>query len=65
MPALNTHSGATSHARGYNYIDLGNRNLSFTYNCGGGCGFANPYTFQDKQTLQTVLVGVNWRFGGL
>jgi len=49
----------------YNYIDLGNRNLSLTYDCGGSCGFANPYTFQDKQTLQTVLVGVNWRFGGL
>lgn len=49
----------------YNYIDLGTRDLTFTYTCNGACNFANPYTFQDRQTLQTVLVGVNWRFSGL
>lgn len=48
----------------YSYMDFGTRNLSFSYNCGVGCGFSNPYILQDKQTLQTVLLGVNWRFGG-
>ena len=49
----------------YSYMEFGTRNLSFSYNCGAGFGFSNPYVLQDKQTLQTVLLSVNWRFGGL
>ncbi len=47
----------------YNYIDLGTRTLAFTYGCGGvACGFASPFHFAEKQNLQTVLVGFNYRF---
>jgi outer membrane immunogenic protein len=49
----------------YDYIDLGSRNVALTYNCGAGCGFANPYTFRETQNLQTILVGLNYRFGGI
>jgi len=48
----------------YNHMDFGHRNLALTYDCGSSCGFFNPYTFRDKQTFETILVGVNWRFGG-
>lgn len=49
----------------YNYVDLGSRDVALTYNCGGGCGFANPYTYKETQNLQMVLVGLNYRFGGI
>lgn len=48
----------------YNYIDLSSKTLAFTYSCGANCGFANPYRLSEKQNLQTVLVGLNYRFGG-
>ncbi|MGO9358115.1 MAG: outer membrane protein [Xanthobacteraceae bacterium] len=47
----------------YDYTGLGTRGTAFTYNCGAGCGFSNPYYFSEKQSLQTVLVGLNYRFG--
>lgn len=46
----------------YDYIGLGTRNIALTYNCGAACGFANPYIFQERQNLQMVLVGLNYRF---
>jgi outer membrane immunogenic protein len=46
----------------YNYIDLGSKSLGFTYNCGAGCGFTNPYHYSEKQNLQMVLIGLNYRF---
>jgi outer membrane immunogenic protein len=49
----------------YDYVDLGSRNVALTYNCGAGCGFANPYTLRETQNLQTILVGVNLRFSGI
>ncbi len=49
----------------YDYMDVGTHNIALTYNCGAGCGFANPYTFQETHSLQTVLFGLNYRFGGL
>ena len=48
----------------YNYIGLGSRTSGYTYNCGAGCYFPNPYLFSDKNNFQTVLVGLNYRFGG-
>ncbi|HEY1979845.1 MAG TPA: outer membrane beta-barrel protein [Xanthobacteraceae bacterium] len=48
----------------YDYIGLGSDTLPFTYNCGAGCGFNNPYHYSEKQNLQTVLVGLNYRIGG-
>jgi len=48
----------------YNYIGLGTKTLAFTYNCGAVCGFNDPYLYSEKQNLQTLLVGVNYRFGG-
>jgi outer membrane immunogenic protein len=48
----------------YDYIGLGSDTLAFTYNCGAACGFNNPYHYSEKQNLQTVLVGLNYRFGG-
>lgn len=46
----------------YNYIDLGNRNVSLTYNCGGGCGFPNPYTYKISHNISELLLGINYRF---
>ena len=46
----------------YNYIDIGDKSLGFTYDCGAGCGFNNPYHYSEKQNLQTVLIGLNYRF---
>ena len=49
----------------YNYIGLGTKTSNYSYNCGSGCpGFVNPYPYAEKQNLQTVLVGVNYRWGG-
>jgi outer membrane immunogenic protein len=48
----------------YNYIGLGSKTLAYTYSCGAGCGFDDPYFFSEKQNLQTVIVGLNYRFGG-
>jgi outer membrane immunogenic protein len=48
----------------YDYIGLGSDTLAFTYNCGAVCGFNNPYHYSEKQNLQTVLAGLNYRFGG-
>ncbi|MGP0093050.1 MAG: outer membrane protein [Xanthobacteraceae bacterium] len=42
----------------YAYYDLGKFNAALNY----GSGFM--YTYNEKQTLQTVLFGVNFRFGG-
>jgi outer membrane immunogenic protein len=46
----------------YDYIDVRNNNVPLTYDCGAGCGFANPYPYQETQKTQTVLVGLNYRF---
>jgi len=48
----------------YNYIGLGSKTLGFTYSCGAACGFSDPYLYSEKQNLQTVLVGLNYRLGG-
>jgi outer membrane immunogenic protein len=47
----------------YNYVDLGSKNLGFVYTCVGTCDFANPYHYSQKQNLQAVLIGLNYRFG--
>lgn len=48
----------------YNYTDVGSRNVALTYTCSSGvCPFLNPYTYTEKHNLQTVLVGLNYRFG--
>jgi outer membrane immunogenic protein len=49
----------------YDYIDLGSRNVSLTYNCGTAnqCGFANPYTYRVSHNISEFLVGINYRFG--
>jgi hypothetical protein len=41
-------------------MDLGNKNESLSFT--GNVNFVNPYTYAIKQELQTVLVGVNYRF---
>jgi outer membrane immunogenic protein len=46
----------------YDYIDLGSQNVSLTYDCGGACGFANPYSYRVSHDLSEVLVGLNYRF---
>jgi outer membrane immunogenic protein len=46
----------------YGYIGLGNHNVSLTYNCGGACGFPNPYTYTVSHNISEVLLGVNYRF---
>jgi outer membrane immunogenic protein len=48
----------------YDYIGLGSKTLGYTYTCGAVCGFNDPYFYSEKQNLQTVLVGLNYRFGG-
>jgi outer membrane immunogenic protein len=48
----------------YNYIGLGRQTSGYSYNCGAGCGFPNPYLYSDKNNFQMVLVGLNYRFGG-
>ena len=48
----------------YNYIGLGDNTSAYSYNCGTVCGFPNPYLISDRNNLQTVLVGLNYRFGG-
>jgi outer membrane immunogenic protein len=51
----------------YNYLDFGRQNVALTYNCGAGCaafGFTSPNTFSERNSLQTILVGLNLRFGG-
>ena len=45
----------------YNFIDFGSRNVTIVYNPADG--FTNPYGYNEKQNLQTVLVGLNYRFG--
>jgi outer membrane immunogenic protein len=49
----------------YDYIDLGNRNVSLTYSCVGGCGFQNPYIYTVSHNISEFLVGINYRFGWL
>src|SRR5580704_4032719 len=34
----------------YNYLDFGRQNVALTYNCGAGCGFANPYTYSERNS---------------
>jgi len=48
----------------YDYIGLGSKTSGYTYNCGAGCGFPDPYLYSDRNNFQTVLVGLNYRFGG-
>lgn len=47
----------------YDFIGLGSPYLAFNYNCGAACGFSNPYFYKETQNLQSVLLGVNYRFG--
>ena len=49
----------------YDYIGLGTHSAAFTYNCGTGCGFGNPYLYRETHNFQMVLVGLNYRFGGV
>jgi outer membrane immunogenic protein len=46
----------------YNFIDFGSRNVTIVYNPADG--FTNPYGYTEKQNLQTVLFGLNYRFAG-
>jgi outer membrane immunogenic protein len=49
----------------YNYIDIGSHNITVQYTCGGApCAPAPwfPYTFKDTQNLQTISLGVNYKF---
>lgn len=46
----------------YDYIDLGSRNVSLTYNCGAACFFANPYTYRISHNVSELLLGINYRF---
>lgn len=48
----------------YDYAGFGSKTLAFTYNCGAACGFNDPYLYSQKQNFQTVLVGINYRWGG-
>ncbi len=48
----------------YNYIGLGSKTTGYSYSCGAACFFPNPYLYSDKNNFQTVLVGLNYRFGG-
>ena len=48
----------------YNYAGFSSKTSAFTYNCGAACGFNDPYLFSPKQNFQTVLVGLNYRWGG-
>ncbi len=45
----------------YNYIELGGRDVTLFYNTNA---VVNPFTYHFKQNLQTILVGLNYRFGG-
>lgn len=47
----------------YDFMDLGSNNTTISYTT-TNTGIANPYGYDFKQNLQTVLVGVNYRFGG-
>jgi outer membrane immunogenic protein len=42
----------------YNYLDFGRQNVALTYNS------INPYTYSERNSLQTILLGLNFRFGG-
>jgi hypothetical protein len=42
---------------------LTGRNVALTYTCSSEvCPFVNPYTYKETHNLQTVLVGLNYRF---
>jgi outer membrane immunogenic protein len=43
----------------YNYMDLGRKTSTLSYNN------SSPYDYTIKQTTQAVLLGINYRFGGL
>lgn len=47
----------------YNYMDFGRRSVTFTVAPGAG-GFA-PSIVATRLTMQTVDVGLNWRFNGI
>ena len=47
----------------YNFIDFGTRNVTINYNVPTDI-VTNPYAYTFKQNLQTVLVGLNYRFAG-
>ena len=46
----------------YNFMDFGSRNVTIVYN---NNLFINPFTYTEKQNLQTVLFGLNYRFNWL
>jgi outer membrane immunogenic protein len=43
----------------YNYMDLGSQDITLSYNTG------STYRVNYKHDLQTVLFGLNYRFGGI
>jgi outer membrane immunogenic protein len=43
----------------YAYVALGNQNAALTYS---GPGFCCTYTYNEKNSLQTIIVGANYRF---
>jgi outer membrane immunogenic protein len=45
----------------YNFIDFGSRNVTIIYNVPADI-VTNPYGYHYNQNLQTVLVGLNYRF---
>lgn len=47
----------------YDFSDFGSRNTTIWYNT-ANTGVVNPYGYNFKPNLQTVLFGVNYRFGG-
>jgi outer membrane immunogenic protein len=47
----------------YDFIELGGRNVSIVYGP-TTAGIENPYSYHAVQNFQTVLFGVNYRFGG-
>jgi len=46
----------------YNFYNFGTHNVTIVYNPADG--FVNPYGYTQKQNLQTVLFGLNYRFAG-
>ena len=49
----------------YQYYDFGTRDVAFVGGAGAALSFLNPSIETVKQQIQTVTVGVNYRFSGL
>ncbi len=49
----------------YQYYDFGSRDVAFVGGAGAALSFLNPSIETVKQQIQTVTVGVNYRFSGL